>query len=62
MAKIEAVRSAILFGSTARGSATEESDIDLFIECDRKRERELSRRSDLGSQFDATSTPILGYG
>lgn len=58
--KMDAVRSAILFGSTARGSAKEESDIDLFIECDWKREREVSRvLSDLGSQFDVTFTPIF---
>jgi len=38
-----AVRSAILFGSTARGSATEDSDIDLFIECNAEREEEVAR-------------------
>src|SRR5437016_14528133 len=38
-----AVRSAILFGSTARGSATEDSDIDLFIECKAEREEEVAR-------------------
>src|SRR2546428_10500968 len=38
-----AVRSAILFGSTRRGSATEDSDIDLFIECKAEREEEVAR-------------------
>ncbi len=32
------MRSAVLFGSAARGNATEESDIDLFIDCDREAE------------------------
>lgn len=60
LAKMPAVRSAILFGSTARGSATEESDIDLFVECDWKQERKVSRvLSNLGSQFDVTMTPIF---
>src|SRR5438445_804739 len=43
LAKMPAVRSAILFGSTARGSATEDSDIDLFIECKAEREEEVAR-------------------
>src|SRR2546422_3027293 len=43
LAKMPAVRSAILFGSTARGSATEDSDIDLFIECNAEREEEVAR-------------------
>ena len=34
LAAVPGVRSAVLFGSAARGSATEESDIDIFIECD----------------------------
>jgi len=33
LAAVPGVRSAVLFGSAARGSATEESDIDIFIEC-----------------------------
>ncbi len=32
------VRSVVLFGSTARGTATGDSDIDLFIDCDRTAE------------------------
>lgn len=36
--KVPGVRSAVLFGSAARGTAGEESDIDLFIDCDRAAE------------------------
>lgn len=36
--KIPGVRSAVLFGSAARGTAKEDSDIDLLIDCDRARE------------------------
>ena len=60
LAKMPAVRSAILFGSTARGSATEKSDIDLFIECDRDKERGVARiLYDLGDQFDVRFAPIF---
>lgn len=38
LAAVPGVRSVVLFGSAARGSATEESDIDLFIDCDRDTE------------------------
>ena len=38
LSKIPGVRSAVLFGSAARGTATEDSDIDLFIEFDRAAE------------------------
>ena len=38
LAKVPGVRSAVLFGSAARGTAKEESDIDLFIDCDRQAE------------------------
>ncbi|OGS46832.1 MAG: hypothetical protein A3K66_04035 [Euryarchaeota archaeon RBG_16_67_27] len=38
LANVPGVRSAVLFGSAARGRATEESDIDLFIDCDREAE------------------------
>jgi predicted nucleotidyltransferase len=31
---VPGVRSVVLFGSAARGTATDDSDIDLFIECD----------------------------
>jgi predicted nucleotidyltransferase len=33
LAAVPGVRSAVLFGSAARASASEESDIDIFIEC-----------------------------
>lgn len=33
--KVPGVRSAVLFGSASRGTAKEESDIDLFVDCDR---------------------------
>src|SRR3989475_7417109 len=56
LAKMPAVRSAILFGSTARGSATEDSDIDLFIECNaegRRRWRERCTASRVSSMSDS---------
>ena len=60
LAKTPAVRSAILFGSAARGSATEESDIDLFIECDPETERKAARDLyDLGSEFDVRFAPLF---
>lgn len=34
LADIQGVRSVVLFGSAARDRATEESDVDLFIDCD----------------------------
>ncbi|MGQ0797391.1 MAG: nucleotidyltransferase family protein [Methanobacteriota archaeon] len=38
LAAIPGVRSAVLFGSAARGRAAEESDVDLFVDCDRDAE------------------------
>ncbi len=38
LAKVPGVRSVVLFGSAARGNATEDSDIDLFIDADRSAE------------------------
>ena len=38
LSRLPGVRSAILFGSAARGTAGEESDIDLFVDCDRDAE------------------------
>lgn len=43
LAAIDGVRSVILFGSTARGTAAEESDVDLFIECEARKERQVER-------------------
>ena len=60
LTEMPAVRSAILFGSTARGSAVEDSDIDLLIECDREKEAEVARAiHDLGDQFHVMFTPIF---
>jgi hypothetical protein len=60
LARTQAVRSAALFGSTARGSATEDSDIDLFIECDADKEEEVARSLYLlGSEFDVRFSPIF---
>lgn len=60
LVKMRAVRSAILFGSTARGSATEESDIDLFIDCDEKVEDQVRRIVyDLDSRFEVRFSPIF---
>lgn len=36
--KIRGVRSAVLFGSAARGTAKKDSDIDLFVDCERATE------------------------
>ena len=38
LVQIPGVRSVVLFGSAAWGNATEDSDIDLFIDCDRDTE------------------------
>src|SRR5207302_596302 len=38
LAPVPGVRSVVLFGSAARGSAAKRSDIDLFIDCDRDAE------------------------
>jgi len=60
LTEMPTVRSAILFGSTARGSAVEDSDIDLLIECDREKEAEVARPlHDLGDQFHVIFTPIF---
>ncbi len=59
LAKTPAVRTAILFGSTARGSATADSDIDLFIDCDWNREEEVARSLyRLGAEFGVRFSPI----
>lgn len=60
LTRTRAVRSAALFGSTARGNATEDSDIDLFIECDAEREEDVARSLYLlGSGFDVRFSPIF---
>ena len=57
---IRGVRSVILFGSTARGTAREDSDVDLFIDCDRKAERAVWKVVlDLDSRFRVAFSPIF---
>ena len=57
---IRGVRSVILFGSTARGTAREDSDVDLFIDCDRKAERAVWKVVlDLDSRFRVDFSPIF---
>jgi len=58
--RLAGVRSVVLFGSTARGTATEDSDIDLFIECTKRAEGRVRRLlHDLASQFDVPITPVF---
>ncbi len=60
LAKTPVVRTAILFGSTARGSANEDSDIDLFIDCDWDKEEEVARSLyRLGAELDVRFSPIF---
>lgn len=60
LARTPTVRSAALFGSTARGSATEDSDIDLFIESEPEREEEVARSLYLlGGEFDVRFSPVF---
>ena len=57
---IKGVRSVVLFGSTAQGTAKEDSDIDLFVECDRKAERAVRKAVlDLASRFHVTISPMF---
>ncbi len=58
--RLKGVRSVVLFGSAARGSATEDSDIDLFIECAKGAERRVWRvLLDLGRRFEVSFSPIF---
>ena len=34
LGRVRGVRSVVLFGSAARGTATEDSDVDLFLDCE----------------------------
>jgi len=57
---LKGVRSAVLFGSAARGTAMEDSDIDLFVECTKGAEGRVRHLLyDLASQFDVTISPIF---
>ncbi len=58
--RLGGVRSVVLFGSAARGTAAEDSDIDLFIECSQRAEGPVRRLLyDLASQFDVPISPIF---
>lgn len=60
LAKIAGVRSVILFGSAARGSAREESDIDLLIDCERDSEDTVRDvLFDLDRRFNVTFTMVF---
>ena len=57
---IEGVRSVVLFGSTALGTAKEESDIDLLVDCDPASEDAVRRAlHDLESRFDVDVSPAF---
>lgn len=54
------VRSAILYGSCARGTATEDSDIDLLLLVSERRARPLREAiHDLESAFDVNVSPLV---
>src|SRR6266581_8374523 len=58
--KVTGVRSVVLFGSAARGTALADSDIDLFIECAKGAEGRVRRLlSDLSNRFDVTISTIF---
>ncbi len=54
------VRSVVLFGSTARGTATEESDIDILIDCEEGSE-DMVRRAlyDLSDRLRVALSPTF---
>ncbi len=58
--RIPAVRSVILYGSVARETATEDSDIDLMIECDKSVEREAWRTlNELDDRLHVRFSPMF---
>ena len=58
--RLKGVRSVVLFGSAAQGTAREDSDIDLFIESTKGAEGHVRRLlHDLSSRFDVTISPIF---
>jgi len=57
---ISGLRSVVVFGSVARGDATEDSDLDLFLECDRGAEERIWQRLvDVGRRHDLPITPVF---
>jgi len=58
--EVHGVRSLVLFGSAARGAATEESDIDLLIDCDESAEDQVRRvLYDVGRRMDVRFSPVF---
>lgn len=58
--RVNGVRSVVLFGSSARGSAQDLSDIDLFIECAEGSEKRVWRVLHvLSREFDVSFSPIF---
>ena len=54
------IKSVVLFGSVARGTAHEESDIDLLIECDPEfRDPVRKTLYRIGDRFDITFSPVF---
>ena len=53
------VKSIILFGSVARNNFDEESDIDLFVECDKKDEKKVEIMLDLYKKTEEYEKFIL---
>lgn len=57
---IKGVRAVILFGSVARGTPEEESDIDLLVDCDKSVEEKARRvLYELGDRFDVRFGPVF---
>lgn len=57
----EGVHEVILYGSTARGEATEKSDVDVLIVLDRNAETDAVSRLafDIGLEYDVAITPHI---
>src|SRR2546425_11347480 len=57
---VRGVKSVILFGSTARGTATADGDIDIFIECESRTEEGVRRiLNDIDDRFGVAFSPIF---
>ena len=60
LSAVGGVQSIVLFGSAARGTATEDSDIDILIECPEEAEDAVRRvLYDLGSRYDVRFSPVF---